>query len=219
MRAERDLRPVRHSRRFGRRQVVAAQGRHHPAAASRGSGVAAAAGVPAWGRSAARICRVAGPNLGRLRQDRGTGSIRDRLFTPGPRRSATRAAFLRRRLCGLENVLEAEGQKLRGAAGCENASILISVDQAEEMARADGDSGEALADYLRVALVASRSSWQLALTIRTDSFPELQSDAASRTCGRAPTTCVRFQSFGSSIVVEEPAKRYGVEVDHGSSTR
>ena len=31
-----------------------------------------------------------------------------------------------------------------------------------KMARADGDSGEALADYLRAALKASTTSWQLA---------------------------------------------------------
>ena len=55
----------------------------------------------------------------------------------------------------------AEGGKLRAAAGRAAASILIGVDQAEEIARADGSSGEALADYLRAALAATESSWQL----------------------------------------------------------
>jgi hypothetical protein len=78
-------------------------------------------------------------------------------------------------LAVLEAALEAEGHALRSAADRPNASILISVDQAEEMARADDKSGEALADYLRAALGMTRSPWQLAFTIRTDSFPELQS--------------------------------------------
>jgi hypothetical protein len=117
-------------------------------------------------------------------------------------------------LAALEAALEAVGRKLRDAAGRSAASILISVDQAEEMARADGDSGEALADYLRVALAAGASSWQLAFTIRTDSFPELQShrrfqDLKARGYDLRAIPVFRFDS-----VVEEPAKRYGVEVDH-----
>jgi hypothetical protein len=78
-------------------------------------------------------------------------------------------------LAMLDASLEAEGHVLRNAAGRPNASILISVDQAEELARADSKSGEALADYLRAALGTTTSLWQLAFTIRTDSFPELQS--------------------------------------------
>jgi hypothetical protein len=99
------------------------------------------------------------------------GVIRDRLM--GAWSKAKRADNAG--LPVLEAALEAEGQALRTAADRPNASILISVDQAEEMARADGKSGEALADYLRAALGATRSPWQLAFTIRTDSFPELQS--------------------------------------------
>jgi hypothetical protein len=49
----------------------------------------------------------------------------------------------------LAAALEAEGRKLRDAAGRVGATILVSVDQAEERARTEGDSGEALADYLR----------------------------------------------------------------------
>jgi hypothetical protein len=82
------------------------------------------------------------------------------------------------------------------------------------MARADGDSGEALADYLRAALAATAGRWQLAFTIRTDSFPELQShrrfqDLKARGYDLRAVPVFRFDS-----VVEEPAKRYGVEVEH-----
>jgi hypothetical protein len=74
----------------------------------------------------------------------------------------------------LEEALEEVGVRLRRLAARENATILISVDQAEEMIRAQGEESEALADYLRIALGTSTSHWQLAFTIRTDSFPELQ---------------------------------------------
>ena len=82
------------------------------------------------------------------------------------------------------------------------------------MARADGNSGEALADYLRAALAASATNWQLAFTIRTDSFPELQShrrfqDLKARGYDLRAVPVFRFDS-----VVEEPAKRYGVKVEH-----
>ena len=81
------------------------------------------------------------------------------------------------------------------------------------MTRAESDSGEALADYLRAALAATTSFWQLAFTIRTDSFPELQShrrfqDLKARGYDLRAVPVFRFDS-----VVEEPAKRYGVEVD------
>jgi hypothetical protein len=104
------------------------------------------------------------------------GVIRDRLM--GAWMKAERADngdLTPAGLATLDAALEAEGQALRNAAARPNSSILISVDQAEEMVRADGKSGEVLADYLRVALGTTRSPWQLAFTIRTDSFPELQS--------------------------------------------
>ena len=144
------------------------------------------------------------------------GVIRDRLFAVWSKAERGEGVGLTAAgLAALEGALDAEGQKLRVAAGYyASATILISVDQAEEMARADGSSGEALADYLRVALAASNSRWQLAFTIRTDSFPELQShrrfqDLRARGYDLRAIPIFRFDS-----VVEEPAKRYGVEVDN-----
>jgi hypothetical protein len=116
-------------------------------------------------------------------------------------------------LAVLEAALEAEGQALRNAADRPNASILISVDQAEEMARADGKSGEALADYLRAALGTTTSPWHLAFTIRTDSFPELQSHRRFRNLEARGYDLRALPIFRFESVVEEPAKRYGVEVD------
>ena len=143
------------------------------------------------------------------------GHIRDRLFTAWAQAEREESGLSPRGDAEIENVLEAEGQKLRGAAGCENATILISIDQAEEVARASGDSGAALVDYLRVALVASRSSWQIALTIRTDSFPELQSDDRFQNLRARAYDLRAVPVFRFESIVVEPAKRYGVAVDHG----
>ena len=113
----------------------------------------------------------------------------------------------------MEAALEAEGRRLRDVAGRGTATILVSIDQAEEMARADGDSGEALADYLRAALITIKSSWQLAFTIRTDSFPELQSHRRFQALEARGYDLRAIPVFRFDSVVEEPAKRYGVDVD------
>jgi formylglycine-generating enzyme required for sulfatase activity len=113
----------------------------------------------------------------------------------------------------LEAALEAVGQALRNAADRPNASILISIDQAEEMTRADGESGEALADYLRAALGTTRSPWQLAFTIRTDSFPDLQSHRRFQNLEARGYDLRALPVFRFDSVVEAPAQRYGVEVD------
>jgi hypothetical protein len=84
-----------------------------------------------------------------------------------------------------------------------------STDQAEELARAEGDSGEALADYLRVALAAA-TSWHLAFTIRTDSFAELQSHRRFRGLEGRGYDLRALTGHRFVDVVEEPAKRYGV---------
>jgi len=142
------------------------------------------------------------------------GVIRDRLYDAWSTAERSNGELTPAGGAALEAALETEGRKLRDAAGRGAATILISIDQAEEMARADGDSGEALADYLRATLAAATGRWQLAFTIRTDCFPELQShrrfqDLKARGYDLRAIPVFRFDS-----VVEEPAKRYGVEVDN-----
>jgi formylglycine-generating enzyme required for sulfatase activity len=142
------------------------------------------------------------------------GIIRDRLMVAWLKAGRTNKGDLTPAgLAVLEAGLEAEGQPLRNAAGRPNASILISVDQAEEMARADGKSGDALADYLRAALGMTVSPWQLAFTIRTDSFPELQSHRRFQNLQTLPYDLRALPTFRFDSVVEEPAKRYGANVD------
>jgi formylglycine-generating enzyme required for sulfatase activity len=113
----------------------------------------------------------------------------------------------------LEQALESEGRKLRAAAGHSGTSILISIDQAEEMARAEGNSADALADYMRAALAASARGWQLAFTIRADSFPELQSHRRFSGLNARGYDLRALPAFRFETVVEQPARRYGVVVD------
>jgi formylglycine-generating enzyme required for sulfatase activity len=150
--------------------------------------------------------------LGDFGQVEAPGVVRDRLLSTwfaarngGELTSGAHAT--------LAAALEAEGRKLRVAADRREATILVSVDQAEEIARAQGDSGEALADYLRAALASAASKWQLAFTIRTDSFPELQSHRRFQNLNARGYDLRALPVFRFASVIEEPAKRYGVSVD------
>jgi formylglycine-generating enzyme required for sulfatase activity len=140
------------------------------------------------------------------------GVIRDRLFAAWSHAGREGKELTESGLAELESALEAEGQELRKGAGYATATILISVDQAEELARSEGDSGEALADYLRAALAAATGSWQLAFTIRSDSFPELQGHRRFRALKARPYDLRAIPNFRFDTLVEEPAKRYHVDV-------
>jgi formylglycine-generating enzyme required for sulfatase activity len=141
------------------------------------------------------------------------GAIRDRLLEAWSRADRLDGELVPAGRSTIETVLEAEGRKLREAAGRPAATILVSVDQAEEMARADGDSGEALVDYLRAALAATATNWQLIFTIRTDSFPELQRHRRFQNLEARGYDLRALPVFRFDSVVEEPAKRYGVQVE------
>ncbi len=143
------------------------------------------------------------------------GVIRDRLFDAWSKTERVAGDLTPDARAALEAALEFEGRRLRDAAGLANASILISIDQAEELVRADGESGDALADYLRVALVTGSSNWQLAFTIRTDNFPELQRHRRFQNLEARGYDLRAVPVFRFDSVVGEPAKRYGVTVDHG----
>lgn len=142
------------------------------------------------------------------------GLIRDRLLDSWSKAGREKGELTPEGLFALDNALDSEGNLLRKAAGRAGATILISVDQAEEMARADGKSAEALADYLRVALATTRSPWQLAFTIRTDSFPELQAHRRFQDLEARGYDLRAIPIFYFDKVIEEPAKRYGVIVDN-----
>ncbi|MEM6625104.1 MAG: SUMF1/EgtB/PvdO family nonheme iron enzyme [Pseudomonadota bacterium] len=109
-------------------------------------------------------------------------------------------------------TLEDQAARLRTRANRPGATLLISVDQAEEIARADGENGQALADYLRAAMEAA-SPIRLAFTIRTDSFPELQAHPRFQGLEARGYDLRTLPVFRFDDVAEDPAARYGVEVD------
>jgi len=113
----------------------------------------------------------------------------------------------------LEAALEFEGQSLRSLAGRPNASILVSVDQAEELMGGDEETADALASYLRVALHSGRGKWSLAFTVRTDNFSELQSHRRFQNLEARGYDLRAIPYFRFNDVIEEPARRYGVEVE------
>jgi formylglycine-generating enzyme required for sulfatase activity len=141
------------------------------------------------------------------------GVVRDRLIDVWAKAEREAGELSSAGRDALAAALEVEGRRLREASNRPGATILVSIDQAEELARADGDSGDALAAYLRAALASTASRWQLAFTIRTDSFPELQrhrrfQDLKARGYDLRAVPAFRFDS-----VIEEPAKRYAVRVE------
>jgi formylglycine-generating enzyme required for sulfatase activity len=140
------------------------------------------------------------------------GVIRDRLVDAWSNAERVNSDLAESACAALETVLEAEGCRLRDAAGRVGATILISVDQAEEMVRADDVTGDALADYLRIALAASKGAWQLAFTIRADSLSELLSHRRFQNLEARSYDLRAIPKFRFDSVVEEPAKLYGVEV-------
>jgi formylglycine-generating enzyme required for sulfatase activity len=132
------------------------------------------------------------------------GTLRDKLFAAWKRGGDLRKC--------LDDIVA----PLKERWGRGNATILISMDQAEELARAPGESADALGACFKAALVGDLEErpldYLVALTVRSDSFHELQ--ASSRAEGiRVRTTDVRtLASFRFDTAIEEPAKRYGVEI-------
>jgi formylglycine-generating enzyme required for sulfatase activity len=142
------------------------------------------------------------------------GLIRDRLREAWAKAARDSEGHLSQ--AGLDSIrttLEAEGKRLRTHANRPGASILISVDQAEEMARAESESSEILADYMRAAFTSKTSHWLLALTIRTDALPELQKHRRFQHLEARGYDLRAVPTFRFESVVEAPAKRYGVQVD------
>jgi formylglycine-generating enzyme required for sulfatase activity len=140
------------------------------------------------------------------------GVIRDRLFAAWTNAEREDKELTTAGRLTLEAALEAEGRKLRYMGNRDGATILISIDQAEELARAEGYGAEALADYLQTALSSAASPWQLAFTIRTDSFPELQRHHRFQNLRARGYDLRAVPVFRFENVVEEPAKRYSVKI-------
>jgi len=153
------------------------------------------------------------------------GPLRDEVLAAwraGQEVSAKLPAMVNAELCA---PIERKFDVLRQRLDREHATILVPVDQAEELVHASGESGDVLAECMRIlslpppadpsGVEQSTPRVLFCLTIRTDSLPALQTSArfagiAARSSGLRPVPLHRF-----SAAIEGPAKRYGVAIEAG----
>ena len=107
---------------------------------------------------------------------------------------------------------------LREGVGRPKSTILITMDQGEELARAPGESGDALGDFLKAALAdapkeGEQVPFMIAFTVRTDSFQELQAASRFRGIATRPADIRGLPIFRFGDAIEQPAVRYGVEFE------
>lgn len=157
-------------------------------------------------------------------EKRAPGTIRDRLRTTWERVDKPEGFATDTGLSILRETLEDEVlTPLRERADRPGATVLLPLDQAEELARAEGEGADVLCDYLRAALLPPPSTngdapvagAMIALTARSDSFPELQTARRfagldARCADIRPVPLYRF-----SEAIEKPAARYGVQIEPG----
>ena len=133
------------------------------------------------------------------------GAVRDRLL-------ADRAAG-----ADLRATLEEIVAPLKRQADRVDATVLIAMDQGEELARATGDSAETLSAYLRAAVQQPREGqldpWVLTLTVRSDSFPDLQQSRHFEGLAVRAADLRTLPVFRFAAAIEQPAARYGVEIE------
>jgi hypothetical protein len=117
----------------------------------------------------------------------------------------------------LRRALDAEIIPLKLKLDRPAATALIAIDQGEELVRAEGNSADALADYVRAALLQAPGDepahYAVVMTVRTDSFQEVQTSArlegvSTRLLDLRPLPIYRFAD-----AIEQPASRYGVEIE------
>jgi WD40 repeat protein len=148
-------------------------------------------------------------------RDEAMGTVRDRLLAAWRNaRRGTHGMLLPDGRQTIMAALEAEGEALRTAAARPASSVLISIDQAEELIRAENESGEALSDFLRAAL-SPNLRWVVIFSVRTDSFHELQQHRRFQNLDARCYDLRALPTFRFDSVVERPAGRYGVEVESG----
>ncbi|HEX4196817.1 MAG TPA: SUMF1/EgtB/PvdO family nonheme iron enzyme [Caulobacteraceae bacterium] len=133
------------------------------------------------------------------------GALRDDLFAAWSEKTALRAK--------LSSIVA----PLRLAANRPNATVLVAIDQGEELAAAQGPSCDALCAYLRAALEEAKDGeaapFAIVFTIRSDCFQQFE---ASRNLEGIETRVQNIRVLPAhrlAATIEEPAKRYGVEIE------
>jgi TIR domain len=117
----------------------------------------------------------------------------------------------------LRRQLDAEINPLKLQADRPAATTLIAMDQGEELVRADGDGADALADYIRAALLRTSEDqpahYAVVLTVRTDSFQELQTSPRLEGLATRLFDLRALPIYRFAEAIEQPAARYGVEIE------
>src|SRR5712664_580254 len=137
-------------------------------------------------------------------------------LSPGEQRVASAEIDLAK-LRKLRTHLDAEITPLKLKLDRPAATVLMAIDQGEELVQAVGDGADALADYLKAALLQVQEGepahYAVVLTVRTDSFQEVQT---SRRFEGLRTRLFDLRSlpmYRIAEAIEQPAGRYGVEIE------
>ena len=148
-----------------------------------------------------------------------TGADHQQALAPGAVRDSLLKAW--RDGADLAAALAEALAPIRTAADRPDATVVIVVDQGEELARHGQDRGQgadALAAYLAAAASAPAPAGEpapyvVAMTVRSDSFAEVQASPrlAKLTMRLADVRPLPFSRL--AIVIEQPAARYGVLIE------
>lgn len=136
---------------------------------------------------------------------------------PNNQREAAVAGARHRLLELLKTALDVQLAQLKAQSDRVDATVLISMDQGEELARASGDSADALADYLKAALLPSEGGgpapYAVVFTVRSDSFPEIQSAPRFEGIATRSFDLRTLPTYRFDAAIEQPASRYGVDIE------
>ncbi|HVM79565.1 MAG TPA: SUMF1/EgtB/PvdO family nonheme iron enzyme [Stellaceae bacterium] len=135
--------------------------------------------------------------------------------SPGALRDALRDAW--RGKADLRKTLDEIMAPLKLRAHRADATVLIAVDQGEELARAEGESADALAAYLKAALAEATEGeptpYAVVVTVRTDTMPELEASRRIEGLVARSQNVRTLPVYSFDTAIEQPAARYGVEIE------
>ena len=137
---------------------------------------------------------------------------------------AVSSGAIRDRLRGAADKLselDAIVAPLKERAGRPDATVLIAIDQGEELANAGHDgaaSADVLAACLKAALAAGLAAngsapYAIALTVRTDGFADLQASPRFEGLVTRSADIRTLPVYRFAEAIEAPAARYGVEIE------
>lgn len=98
-----------------------------------------------------------------------------------------------------------------------DATILIAIDQGEELVRTQGESTDALGAYLKAALQVEKEGqpvqYSIAITVRSDSLWELETAKCLDGIGTRVQNIRPLPAYRFATAIEQPCLRYGVDTE------